>query len=220
MKRLKTKDLKVFFVYAIILFILLLLVLTFSYVLHSKPRHIITVRVFILIEYALISLVFYFNLKNRVVKVTLKFLLIAFFAFSIYDYMQSINYGFSFIPVIVECILFIFLIIYYFFEKLNVTNPTPIFKSTISWIAVAFLIYSSGNFFLFLFSKNAIQDTNFLTQYALIYSTFTILKNIFICIGLSLKTSIDNSVINSIANNKTSWDLPPTINKTNRPDFK
>jgi len=59
------------------------------------------------------------------------------------------------------------------------------------WIAVAFTIYCSGNFFLFLYSNNPVKDNEYYFQFTLIYSTFTILKNICLSIGIFIKEPVD-----------------------------
>jgi hypothetical protein len=67
----------------------------------------------------------------------------------------------------------------------------PIYQKTIFWISVAFIVNFSGNFFLFLFSKNSDQnDAIFRNQYTVIYSTVTIIKNLLLCISVFIK---DNS---------------------------
>ena len=75
----------------------------------------------------------------------------------------------------------------------------PLYQLPSFWISVAFLVYFSGNFFLFLFSKVIENEPGFADQYTLIYSSITIIKNIFLCIALIInkKTIIpkDNSLI-------------------------
>ena len=60
----------------------------------------------------------------------------------------------------------------------------PVYSSPAFWIAVAFLIFSTGNFFLFLFSKLFVQGLNSKLLYNNIYGFFTILKNILLCTGI------------------------------------
>lgn len=66
----------------------------------------------------------------------------------------------------------------------------PIYQKTIFWISLAFIVNFSGNFFLFLFSKNSdTTDVDFRTQYTIIYSTVTIIKNLLLCISIFVKDS-------------------------------
>jgi hypothetical protein len=50
------------------------------------------------------------------------------------------------------------------------------------WISVAFLINFSGTFIVFLFGKSLINE--FSSQYLVIVSTITIIKNILLCIAV------------------------------------
>lgn len=124
----------------------------------------------------------------------MKFAPILFFAFSIYDYTLATNSTtFSYQPLAAECLILLIYIIYFFYEKIQISTSIPIYQTNIFWIIVAFTIYSSGNFFLFLYSNNAIKNQEFFFQFTLIYSTFTILKNIFLCVGLAIKQPIEDS---------------------------
>jgi hypothetical protein len=75
-----------------------------------------------------------------------------------------------------------------------------IYLSPAFWIAVAFLIFSTGNFFLFLFSKMLLQNSENKHLYNDIYGFFTIVKNILLC------TSV------MVAKNSKIKDDPPNIN--------
>nr|MBU9936412.1 hypothetical protein [Ferruginibacter sp.] len=92
-----------------------------------------------------------------------------------------------FIPASVEHIVLLTFIIYFFFEVMQESVVEPIYQKAIFWISVAFIINSSGNFFLFLYSKNSFNDDIFKRQYTIIYTTVTILKNILLCISILIK---------------------------------
>ena len=66
----------------------------------------------------------------------------------------------------------------------------PLYQLPSFWISVAFLIYFSGNFFLFLFSKVIENDPGFANQYTLIYSSITIIKNILLCTALIVNRNL------------------------------
>jgi hypothetical protein len=69
----------------------------------------------------------------------------------------------------------------------------PLYVVMEFWLATALLIYFSGNFFLFVYSKTMIKEEGFLVTYKYIYSTIIILKNIFICLSiLYLKSTLAN----------------------------
>lgn len=102
-----------------------------------------------------------------------------------------------FVPASVEHILLLIFIIYYFFEVMQLSVVEPIYQKAIFWICVAFIINSSGNFFLFLYSKNSYNDEVFKKQYTLIYTTVTVLKNLLLCIAISMKEKKENHLQNN-----------------------
>jgi len=80
------------------------------------------------------------------------------------------------------------------------TVAEPIYQKAIFWISVAFIINFSGNFFLFLYSKNSYNDQAFRNQFLIIYSSVTIIKNILLSIGVMKKERDTESL------NVTSFD--------------
>jgi hypothetical protein len=183
-KRLKTKDLKVFFIYTTLLFLLLLPVFYYRFINVSDTIRLFFLRIFLVVEFTLVSFVFYYNIGNRFLRQMIRILPILFLIYSVYDYYSSPANKFNYQPLVTECLLLMIYIIYFFYEKIQTSTSVPIYLTKIFWIAVAFIIYSAGNFFLFLYSNNPVKDKEFLTQYTLIYSTFAILKNISLSIGI------------------------------------
>ena len=68
----------------------------------------------------------------------------------------------------------------------------PIYQRAIFWICVAFIINSSGNFFLFLYSQNSYNDEIFKKQYTIIYVIVTVIKNLLLCISIFIKEKHEN----------------------------
>jgi hypothetical protein len=104
-----------------------------------------------------------------------------FILFSIYDYYISAPGHFSFKPLVLECLYFLSIIVFFFYQKIQISTSTPIYNSPVFWISVAFLIYFSGNFFNFLLSNSMYNDQKFKVLFTIIYSSVTIIKNIFLC---------------------------------------
>lgn len=152
----------------------------------------IFVRIFIAIEFSFLSLFFYYCLKQRVLKKLILVFIAAFLVFSIYDYVISDRSKLGYSPLVAECFVFLVYIIYFFFEKIQSATVIPIYQFNAFWISVAFIIYCSGNFFLFLYSNTPVKDSHFQDQYTLIYSTFTILKDILLCIAVVIKQPDEN----------------------------
>lgn len=73
------------------------------------------------------------------------------------------------------------------------TVVEPIYQKAIFWISVAFIINSAGNFFLFLYSKNSFNDEIFKTQFTIIYTSVTVIKNLLLCISILIKEKNENN---------------------------
>lgn len=144
-------------------------------------------------EFIFVSLIFLYNINNRLLKQVIRIAPIFFTIFSVYDYMISPSDKFSYKPLAAECLILLIYIIYFFYERIQVNTSIPIYQTKIFWIAVAFIIYSSGNFFLFLYSINPIKDEDFLFQYTLVYSTFAILKNVSLSVGILINQPDENN---------------------------
>jgi len=176
--------LKVFFVYTITAFSFLSFSLVALWYLKSFELHLILIRLFLILEFCLICIFYNTLFKSTKIKYALISSAIIFITFCIYNYTKSLDKEFDFMPLMVECLFFTFFILYYFYDVMQNSFKVPLFQMPSFWISVAFLIYFSGNFFLFLFSKSMEHERNFELQYTLIYSTMTIVKNILLCIGV------------------------------------
>ena len=184
LKNNKKKELKVFFVYTILLISLILIFAICRYVFKSQQIYRIFERLFVIAEFALISRFFILNIIEDNLKKIINFLIVLIMIFSIYDYITSFNQDFTYYPLVLECLLFPIVIILFFYEKMKYSTKYPIYLSPAFWIAVAFLIFSTGNFFLFLFSKMLLQNSENKKLYNDIYGFFTILKNILLCVAV------------------------------------
>ena len=95
-----------------------------------------------------------------------------------------------------ECVLIIAMCIYYFFDQLKDSNTLLIYSSINFWIVIAFLIYLSGTFFLYIYADSMINDKAFIQQYIIINSSFGILKNILLGVAMLMKpTQKDNQTL-------------------------
>lgn len=84
--------------------------------------------------------------------------------------------------------------IYYFFDQLKQPNTFLIYSSINFWIIIAFLIYLSGTFFLFIYAESMLSNKEFLQQYIIINSSFALLKNILFSIAMLMKTNQNNNL--------------------------
>jgi len=153
-------------------------------------------NVYTLLESCLLFLFFYFifqsfaALYNRVLIVlSIVFVAIWFTRnLLLHDKIQefdSFSAGLETILIVIYCIA-------YFFEKMRVPDSLFIYQSDSFWMVTAFLIYSSGTFFLLLYvnSLTATADMKLASRiYDYINSFSLILKNTFISIAFLIAGS-------------------------------
>lgn len=113
--------------------------------------------------------------------------------------------GFDTTPSIVEFLILISFLVYFFYEKMQTVVSYPLYQNISFWIAVGLFIYFTGNFFylVFIYSSN---DVSFILQMKYIYSIVTISKNIILALAL-FGTEPDNA-----DNNPDTLDLPSNLN--------
>ena len=187
-----TKEKKVFFLYTILIAILVIVGFSLLYIFKSSENYYLVVRVYIALEYSLLAYFFSLYIKNRFVKTILLYSPLMFIIFCIYDFIIEKVPGLPFTPASVEHMILLCFIVYYFFEVMQETVVEPVYHKAIFWISVAFIINSSGNFFLFLYGKNSYNDDVFKSQYTIIYTTVTVIKNLLLCISISIKEKTEN----------------------------
>jgi hypothetical protein len=166
------------------------------------------VRIYDIIEYALLSIFFTVHASNVFVKRIVRYSIIPFIIFCIYDYYNSDKNSYAFLPLVIECLILMTVLIFIFYEKITHSFTTPLYQTSFFWISVAFIVYFSGNFFLFLYSKNSFNDESFQNQYTIIYTTFTILKDILLCIAATIKERGNTNNLTSNSPIFPNIDLP------------
>jgi hypothetical protein len=189
---------RVFFFYTIAFIIFLSSVLLFRFYLRSITLAYLVMRIAIVMEFTFLSFFYYYILKNKRKKIFFVSATFFFIIYSIYNYCITNTTDFNYSPLIAECLFFLVVIPYYLYEKMQYSITTPIYQSPDFWISIGFLIYFSGNFFLFLFSKVMFSDPHFAEQYNIVYCSFTILKDFLLCIAIFVNKSHakDNKQLN------------------------
>lgn len=182
-----------FFFYTSSFAFFLCLSLFFKFILHNPVLQLLANRIFLLVEFIFLSVFFFRVLIGKGKGLVFTIGVISFLIYSLYDYYTSQPGQFTFLPLVAECFFFILTIVYFFYEKIQYNISSPLYTMPTFWISVAFLIYFSGNFFLFLFSKTMFTNPDFREQYTLIYSTVTIMKNIFLCTAIITNSNIANN---------------------------
>ena len=175
----KAKYLKVFFIYTILLASFstaTLYILNFE---HSRPAYLFILRIYIAIEYGILVYFFSILIQNKFFKKIILFSITPFWLYCIYNFFISEHDTFNNYPALMEFAVFILIIIFYFYEKMNIVSSIPLFKSISFWLCVGLFIYFTGNLFFLLFITST-KDKDILNQMFLIYSFVTIIKNIIL----------------------------------------
>lgn len=183
------KNRKVFFLYTLVITILVLAVLITRYYYGSFENYFFVTRIYNILEYSLLAYLFYLYIKNKIIRNILLFSSIPYVFFCVYDFLIAKEPSLAFQPLITEYLILLLFIVYFFFEVVQESVVEPIYQKPIFWISVAFIINFSGNFFLLLASVNSYQDEAFKYVFTIIYSSVTILKNVLLCISVTIKES-------------------------------
>ena len=178
-KKKKTKYLKVFFLYTILLAFFSIATLYILYFEHSRPAYFFILRIYIAIEYSILVYFFSILFQNKIFKKVILFSIIPFWTYCIYNFFVSELDTFNNYPALAEFAVFIIIILFYFYEKMNIVTSIPLFKSISFWLCVGLFIYFTGNLFFLLFITST-SDQKILQQMFLIYTGVTITKNLIL----------------------------------------
>ncbi len=199
-KRINTKNTKVFFLYTIIITVLVFAVILTRYIYNSFSGYYLVTRIYNVLEYSILAYLFYLHTKNKIIRHALLYSIVPFLFFCVLNYLNSAKPGIPFLPLVFEYLILLAFIIYFFFEAIQVVVTEPIYHKPIFWVSVGFIINFSGNFFVLLSSIKSFDDVEFRDVFTVIYSSVTILKNILLCISLTVKeTSTDNQTIDYLS---------------------
>ncbi len=212
LKKINSQEIKAFFVYIIIAFLFFII----SFIASKAPTikySIISISIFLVLEFITISILYFFILRNNKLKKLILVLIFLFTVFWVFSFSNSNLKVFDFTPLVIECLFFTILIIYYFYEIMRYNFDTPLFQLPSFWISVGFLMYFSGNFFLFLFSKSKFNEPGFNNQYIVIVSTITILKNILLSIAIFVNKNLIQTKNNSSIPSDLNLDSFHSLNK-------
>ena len=201
--------------YIILLAFISITSLSITYFQNSRALYFVLLRLYIATEYLILVYFFALLAKNNSYKKIITFSIIPFWGYCIYNYITSDPQTFNNYPSLVEFSVLIFLIIYYFYEKMNIVSSIPLFKSISFWLCVGLFIYFTGNLFFLLFITST-KDKDIITQMFLIYSFVTITKNIILASAwfANERVSTDDDIIQLPENMKLDDDFTFT-NTTN-----
>lgn len=181
----KGLGLRVLFVYCLYTFINDVLLIVFK-----KSDTNITfflLSLFTVIEFLLFAVLFYLRLKNEIFKKIILFAIPLFLGFTIIQFLNSSEKTIDSLSITIEYIIIIIFCLFYFFEEIVDPQVTFIYSTQAFWVIAGILIYSTGTFFLFMFSENLSDDE--WDKWSIINYVFTILKNTSFSIAVIMKES-------------------------------
>lgn len=143
---------------------------------------------FTILEFSFFCYFIYLILPISFIKTIVPFLWIGFIVFEFID-LIFINKGkgFDSFAMGIESIIVLFLCISYLFLQLRRSNSFIIYSTFNFWVVITFLMYFSGTFFLYIFAESMAKNVAFQKQYFIINISFNILKNILLCVAMTMK---------------------------------
>lgn len=179
-----------FFIYTILVAVFLSISFSITSFNFWGVYYFFIIRIFLLVEFIILSMLYISILRNIKSKQFIVLSICLYTIYWVYNFYNSKFSEFDFMPVVVECLFFNLLIVYYFYDLIQYNFTIPLYQIPSFWISVGFLIFFSGNFFLFLYTKSMKNEPGFDNQYTIIYSSITILKNILLCTGIIVNKNL------------------------------
>jgi hypothetical protein len=143
---------------------------------------------FTVVEYSFICYFIYITLPKSAIKKLVRFIWIGFILFALIDILYiSTDREFDSFTIGIESIIIFLLCISYFATQLKGSNSLTIYSSFNFWVVITFLIYFCGTFFLYLMTNSISHSAAFQRQYFIINISFNILKNILLCVAMTMK---------------------------------
>ena len=143
---------------------------------------------FTIVEYSFFCYFIYLILPKSFVRKTIPFLWLSLIIFDLINVIYKNNaFGFDSITSGIECIIILLLCISYLFIQLRGSTSLSIYSTFDFWVVITFLIYFAGTFFLYMLAQSMGRDVAFQRQYFIINIAFNILKNILLCIAMTMK---------------------------------
>ena len=143
---------------------------------------------FTVFEYSFFCYFTYLIFNSEKTKKIIPIIWIAFILFATVDYIFFNHFnGFDSFTIGIESIIVILLCISYLLIQIKKTNNFLIYSTFNFWVIITFLIYFSGTFFLYLLTDHSRNNPSFQKLYFIINISFNILKNILLCVAMTMK---------------------------------
>lgn len=143
---------------------------------------------FTIVEYSFFCYFIYTILQKNFIKKVVPFIWMGFVLLALIDiiYISKKNAFDSFASGI-ESIIILLLCISYLFSEIRGSNSLALYSTFNFWVVITFLIYFSGTFFLYLLTNKMYKEASFHRLYFIINISSNILKNIFLCVAMTMK---------------------------------
>ena len=149
---------------------------------------IVLFNLFTIFEYSFFCYFLYLILPKGLPKKIIPFFWIGFLLFALADYIFfSTEYQFDSITSGIEAIIVLILCMAYLFSQIRGNNSLVIYSTFNFWTVIAFFIYFSGTFFLYLMTEKMMVNISFQKMYFVINISFNILKNLLLCVAMMMK---------------------------------
>ncbi len=156
----------------------------------GSQSFIILLNLFTVIEYTFFCYFIYLIIPNGRMRKAVLFFCFGFLLFAFIDYFFiSAGLQFDSIAIGIESIIVLMLCSAYFFSQIKNSNNLLIYSTFNFWVVVAFFIYFSGTFFLYLMTDKLRVSVSFQKMYFVINISFNILKNILLCVAMMMKSN-------------------------------
>ncbi|MEO8721549.1 MAG: hypothetical protein ABI372_10625, partial [Ginsengibacter sp.] len=148
---------------------------------------------FTIFEYSFFCYFIYLIFSKNLVKKIVPFIWIGFIIFAFIDLLFiSEAKEFDSFTIGIESIVIILLCIAYLFSQLKDSNSTLVYSTFNFWVVITFLIYFCGTFFLYIMTAGMKDSVSFQKQYFVINISFNILKNLLLCVAMTMR--LNNSI--------------------------
>lgn len=184
LKNLRARDIRFFFIYLCVLAIFSLSLLVLREFGYRDTYGLKLQTVYPIFEITLVSLFFYQVFRTKYKSLILFSGATALIFLFFISFLKPIE-TLPFLPLVLEEIFFLLVILYFFYEKIKYITETPLYTIPNFWVALGFLTYFSGTFFLYLISISVEnKDAEYRQQYNFVVACFSVLKNALFCVAI------------------------------------
>lgn len=161
---------------------------------HSESFRIL-LYTFTIVEYSFICYFIYLIFPVSFIKKSVIFIWASFILFAFIDLMnmKEKGVGFDSFAIGIESIIILLLCISFLFIQIKGSNNLFIYSTFNFWVVITFLIYFAGTFFVYLLTSSMSESVAFQREYFIINISFNILKDILLCVAMTMKS---NDVVN------------------------